>query len=550
MPYFFRPLLLGALVLFDFQGGSPVVRGTTQQLELEALVTSGRHPNLRWPDFSDVRADLDRVYGGRAWQPLWFAGDTLTTSARALVRVLAEAGNRGLDSADYDAGWLTAELNRPVASGDSTLIARVDVAISIAAARFALALRRGRVSPEAVHATFKLPMDSFAVDSTVIQLAGSVRPNDLLSSLEPQLLHYYLLMAELGRYRQLARDSAPVVLPPMPRRLRPGGAYAGLPTLRRLLRLLGDERDSLPIPILDTSYTGPLVDAVKRFQLRQGFAPDGVIGDSTRSRMQHPFDQPIRQMELTLERFRWMPRRFSAPPIIVNIPAFRLYAFNGMQSDESSLLRMSVVVGQAFKTETPVFAANMTYLIFAPYWDVTPTIAVKEIKPEAVKDPQYLDRNHYELVRGTEILAPWPENIARIGKGVRLRQTPGPHNALGGVKFVLPNDYQVYMHDTPSKSLFGRSRRDASHGCIRLEDPLALARLVLRDQPEWTEERIKEAMKSDQTLRVDLTHSIPVFVVYGTAIARQNGEVYFYSDIYGHDRALDRLLKRGYPYPR
>jgi len=550
MPYFFRPLLLGALVLFDFQGGSPVVRGTTQQLELEALVTSGRHPNLRWPDFSDVRADLDRVYGGRAWQPLWFAGDTLTTSARALVRVLAEAGNRGLDSADYDAGWLTAELNRPVASGDSTLIARVDVAISIAAARFALALRRGRVSPEAVHATFKLPMDSFAVDSTVIQLAGSVRPNDLLSSLEPQLLHYYLLMAELGRYRQLARDSAPVVLPPMPRRLRPGGAYAGLPTLRRLLRLLGDERDSLPIPILDTSYTGPLVDAVKRFQLRQGFAPDGVIGDSTRSRMQHPFDQPIRQMELTLERFRWMPRRFSAPPIIVNIPAFRLYAFSGMQSDESSLLRMSVVVGQAFKTETPVFAANMTYLIFAPYWDVTPTIAVKEIKPEAVKDPQYLDRNHYELVRGTEILAPWPENIARIGKGVRLRQTPGPHNALGGVKFVLPNDYQVYMHDTPSKSLFGRSRRDASHGCIRLEDPLALARLVLRDQPEWTEERIKEAMKSDQTLRVDLTHSIPVFVVYGTAIARQNGEVYFYSDIYGHDRALDRLLKRGYPYPR
>ncbi len=548
MPRSFRSLFLGAVFLFVFQSGSPVAQGTAQQLE--TLVTAGRHPDLRWPDFSDVRADLDRVYGEREWQPLWFAGDTLTGPARALVRVLVEAGNRGLDSADYDAGWLAAELDRPEGSGDSTLTARVDVALSVAAARFAVALRRGRVSPAAVHATFKLPIDSFAVDTALIQLAQSERPNDLLSSFEPQLLHYYLLMAALVRYRQLGRDSALVSLPPMPRRLRPGDAYVGLPTLRRLLRLLGDERDSLPVPILDTSYTGPVVEAVKRFQFRQGFTPDGVIGDSTRARMQHPFDQRIRQMELTLERFRWMPRRFSAPPIIVNIPAFRLYAFSGMQSDEPSLLRMNVVVGQAFKTETPVFAADMRYLVFAPYWDVTPTIALNEIKPAALKDPQYLDRNHYELVRGSEILGPWPENIEQIGKGVRVRQTPGPHNALGGVKFLLPNDYQVYLHDTPTKSLFEHSRRDASHGCIRLGDALALASFVLRDQPEWTEDRIRQAMKSDQSLRVDLTHPIPVFIVYGTAIARQNGDVYFYSDVYGHDRVLDRLLKRGYPYPR
>jgi len=190
----------------------------------------------------------------------------------------------------------------------------------------------------------------------------------------------------------------------------------------------------------------------------------------------------------------------------------------------------------------------MTYLVFSPYWDVTPTIALSEIKPAALENPQWLDQNHMELVRGDQILAPYPENIELIGNGVRVRQTPGPHNALGGVKFLLPNDYQVYLHDTSSRSLFERSRRDASHGCIRLGDPMALARLVLRDQPEWTEQRIKAAMKTDISERVDLTHPIPVFIVYGTAIARENGDVYFYSDIYGHDRALDRLLKKGYPY--
>ncbi len=541
------PLLLGALVLLGPGMSAPAHGGVEEQLA--RIVAAGRHPNLRWPDFSDVQVELDRAYTGRQWKPLWFANDTLTTPARALVRVLGEAQNRGLDPGDYDSGWLTAEANRPVLSGDSTRTARLDVAISVAAARFAKALRQGRVSPAAVHATFKLPMDSFALDSTVLRLADSDRPNDILTSLEPQLLHYYLLIGALVRYHQLARDSALVTLPPMPRKLQPGDAYQGVPVLRRLLRLLGDDRDTLPVPAVDTIYSGDIVEGVKRFQARQGFTPDGVIGDSTRSRMQHPFDQRIRQMELTLERFRWMPRRYSAPPIIVNIPAFRLYAFSGQQSSESSLLRMNVVVGTAFKTETPVFAADMKYLVFAPYWDVTPTIQLSEVKPAALKNPAWLEKNHMELIRGNDVVPATPGNIDSIGKGVRVRQTPGPHNALGGVKFLMPNDYQVYLHDTPSRSLFERSRRDGSHGCIRLGDPFALARFVLRDQPEWTDERIRAAMKADIQTRVDLLTPIPVFIVYGTAIARENGDVYFYSDIYGHDRLLNKLLKKGYPYP-
>lgn len=518
--------------------------------QVETLVAAGRLPGLRWPVFTDVQPDLERVYAARGWRPLWFSDDTLTAPARALIRVLGEAANRGLDPRDYDAGWFRAEADRPILSGDSSRVARLEVGLSVAASRFAYALRKGRVNPAAVHATFKLPVDSFTVDSTLVRLSTAAQPNNVLSPLEPSLLHYYLLIGALVRYRELAKDSLLVQLPPMPRRLRPGDRYEGVPALRRLLRLLGDDRDSVVTQAGDTAYAGTLVDAVKRFQARQGFTPDGVIGDSTRARMQHPFEGAIRQMELTLERFRWMPRKFSAPPIFVNIPAFRLYAFSGDQSDESSLLRMNVVVGTAFKTETPVFAADMTYLIFAPHWEVTPTIAADEVKPAATKNPAWLVKNHMELIRGNDVVPGTPENIAAIGNGVRVRQTPGAHNALGGVKFLLPNDYQVYLHDTPSRSLFERSKRDASHGCIRLGDPFALARFVLRDQPEWTDDRIREAMKGETPIRVDLSHPIPVFIVYGTAIARENGDVLLYSDIYGHDRRLNQLLKKGYPYRR
>jgi murein L,D-transpeptidase YcbB/YkuD len=357
------------------------------------------------------------------------------------------------------------------------------------------------------------------------------------------------MMAALVRYRELAQDSTLVAIPPMPRRLRPGEPYTGVPALRRLLQVLGDYRDSLAAPILDTLYSGEVVEAVKRFQMRQGFTPDGVIGDSTRIRLSRPFEQRIRQMELTLERWRWMPRQFSAPPIIVNIPAFRLYAFSSLDLDERTTLAMNVVVGTAFKTETPVFADELEYLIFAPYWDVTPAIALKEIKPEALKNPEFLVRNRYELVEGGEPVPPWPENIARIGAGVRVRQTPGPHNALGVVKFIMPNDFQVYLHDTPSKALFDRTRRDASHGCIRLGDPFALAKFLLRDQPEWTDDRIRGAMNAGEPTPVRFRNKVPVYIIYATALAVANGDVFFYPDIYGHDRTLDRLLKQGYPYP-
>jgi murein L,D-transpeptidase YcbB/YkuD len=512
---------------------------------IQRMVESGRHPDLHWPSFVTIRPALIQLYASRGFEPLWFKGDSLTLPARAMIRVLGEARTRGLDPVDYDHARLESASKAGIQQ-DAAQRARIDLALTIAAARLSGALRHGQVDPAKAHVTLRLPVDSFSLDSTLTALAGTTQPNAILQRLEPTFLHYWLVMAALGRYRDLARDTMISELPPIPRRLRPDSVYAGTAQLRRLLRLLGDYNDTASTAMIDTLYAGEVVEAVKRFQERQGFTPDGIIGDSTRIRLLNPFRPRIRQMELTLERWRWMPRRYTAPPIIVNVPAFRLYAFSTMQSAELSLLRMNVVVGKAFRHETPVFAANMTYLTFAPYWDVTPTIAAEEVKPMALKDPDYLARNRFELVENGQVVPSDSAHIARINRGVRVRQQPGGHNALGGVKFIMPNEHNIYLHDTPSRGSFSLYRRDASHGCIRLGEPFALAKFVLRDKPEWTDEKIRAAMKGETPRTVTFNAPIPVLIVYATSMAREDGRVFFYGDIYKHDAKLDRLMKAGY----
>jgi murein L,D-transpeptidase YcbB/YkuD len=421
--------------------------------------------------------------------------------------------------------------------------------------RFVSALHRGRVSPRLVHAELFIPRASLALEMAVDSLRDARQQGFILERLQPRLHHYHLLKNALARYRALARDSGLVPLPALPRIVRPAMPLPTASRLRRLLEATGDLGDAAsPDAAADTLYGADLVAGVRRFQTRHGFEPDGVIGPATAARLNRPFAQRVRQIELALERFRWLPVTFSAPPIIVNIPAFRLQAFRGSTYREDDMLAMDVAVGGAFDKHTPVFAADMKYLIFRPYWDVPVSIMRAELGPKALSDPGFLQREDMVLVSGepgrTAELTATPENLERIGRGVRVRQLPGPQNALGLVKFLLPNAHDVYMHDTPQKGLFARARRDLSHGCIRLSDPVALATHLLRDQPEWTRERIRAAMNGEDDMRVNLSRPVPVCIVYTTVSTRENGEVNFYPDIYGLDTGLDRLLNKGYPYSR
>jgi murein L,D-transpeptidase YcbB/YkuD len=275
-----------------------------------------------------------------------------------------------------------------------------------------------------------------------------------------------------------------------------------------------------------------VVAGVRRFQERHGLEPDGVIGAATdRSLGVSPFER-VDQIRVAMERLRWLPARPSARFIAVNIPEFRLQAFDG---EDGPRVSIPVVVGSALRrTKTPIMQAAMQYVIFRPIWHVPPTIARKEILPRLARDPEYLARENMEVVRG------------------HIRQRPGPDNALGLVKFMLPNAHDVYLHDTPQKALFQRSRRDFSHGCIRVGDAVALAEFVLAaNDGTWDRERILSAMNGNRNnRRIDLRDPIPVYILYTTVGLDDDGRLVFFEDIYGHDAALAQVLAKGYPYRR
>jgi len=259
----------------------------------------------------------------------------------------------------------------------------------------------------------------------------------------------------------------------------------------------------------------------------------------------------VRQMQLTLERWRWLPALFQTAPVVANIPEFRLRAYD---KDFNIAVTMNVVVGKAYGHQTPVFTDTMKYVVFRPYWEVPPSIIRAELIPHIASDPSYLARKGFEVVDSQQrVVSDGTISSAVLGQlragKLFIRQKPGQKNALGLVKFVFPNSYNVYMHDTPATEVFAKSRRDFSHGCIRLEKPAELAAWVLRDNPGWNADRIRAAMNGEVTQQVNLTHPIPVLIVYGTVVVLEDGVVHFYDDIYGHDDALEKVLAKGYPYP-
>ena len=267
---------------------------------------------------------------------------------------------------------------------------------------------------------------------------------------------------------------------------------------------------------------------------------DGRLGAKTLAALNVPLASRLAQIRFAMERWRWVPSGFPEPPIVVNIPEFQLRAVG---DDGRLALQMPVVVGRAFRTRTPVFAEQLRSVVFRPSWIVPLSIVRDEVLPQALQDAGYLARQGFEIM-GAEDQALTADTVAALRRGqLVLRQKPGPKNALGRVKFLFPNGHAVYLHDTPSRGAFARARRDLSHGCVRVQDPEALANWVLRKQPEWTAERIRDALNGDAEDRVvTLPTPIPVYLVYVTAVAPGDGTVHYFDDIYGHDALLQAAL--------
>lgn len=489
-----------------------------------------------------------RASPGDAQELLWYRNDQLVPQASAVINAIERSAELGLDPGDYALALSSADLrlgmrDRPRQSD----AARLDAALTASVARFVRDLHSGRIAPESVgfHLAGKRRFDANAATR---ELARSQDVSATLTALEPPARPYRQLKAALRTYRELARHSSLTRLAPPRGSLKPGDDYADALRLRQLLEATGDV-SARRVAGDDLAYAGDLVDGVKHFQARHGLATDGVIGRRTFAALTTPFAVRVAQIELTLERWRWTSA-LERPDIVVNVPQFMLRALPRVDEQERAL-EIPVIVGQSFRnTRTPIFTAQMTHLIFQPYWDVPESIVERELLPLIRKDVGYLERHHMEIVRGPGDDAvrvdPTPAALDALARReLRLRQRPGPDNALGRVKFMLPNPFNVYLHDTPGVELFARSERAFSHGCIRVGDPAALVKYVLRNATEtWDDARIEAALCATKQERVNLAPPLRVLVFYGTAAVTDTLGVMFFRDIYDHDAKLERALER------
>ena len=488
----------------------------------------------------------------------WFENSRPTALAQQAVELLADAASHGLDPRDYDAGalWQGVTLAAHGAALSPETVARLEPALSAAMVRYLAHLHGGRIDPRRIHADFALaPPDAFDAAATLRAAFASGRLLDAVQGAAPRVPLYESLRGALARYRALA-DSAlgwHQPLPPLPGavrgsggKLEPGQPYAGLALLAQRLAALGDLAPPAPGAAAAANYEGPLVDAVIAFQQRHGLAADGVIGKATFAQLEVAPSARVRQIELALERLRWTPLLHAPRMIVINIPEFVLRAYVVEAGRISVQREMKVIVGQAMRTETPQLIEAMRFIEFSPYWNIPPSIVRGEVAPRLRREPGWFDKEGFEFIgrdgriHSTEFSAQALDAV--LAGELRLRQRPGARNPLGDIKFVFPNREHIYLHHTPSTRLFERERRDFSHGCIRVEQPVALATFVLHDMPEWTEQRIERAMHDGTSSTLRLATPVPVLIAYATALVKQ-GRVHFFADLYGHDRTLDTWLR-------
>ena len=479
--------------------------------------------------------------------PVWLdATGRPNASAREALRLLADAGADGLAPRDYRAAELAEQAAALAVAPGASASPQPALERDLGAAmrRYLHDLHLGRIDPKALGFRVARPGAAAPDFAALLHAAAAAgRLPQAVAELRPRLGQYTKLREALARYRVLAADGSLVHLP-FAAPVKRGETYRGGAELHRFLVALGDLPADAP-PTEGDDAT--LAEGVSRFQNRHGLAADGVIGRATLAALNVPLAHRVQQLELALERLRWLPDLGARPFVGINIPMFRLWAWDPA-APAGALISMRVVVGRALNTQTPVLLEEMRYLVFRPYWNVPRSIVRNEMLPALARDPGYLQRNAMEIVRGAgddaQAVAASNENLAVLRQGgLRLRQRPGPKNSLGLVKFIFPNDANVYLHDTPAPQLFGRARRDFSHGCVRVEDPVALAQWVLQDQPGWTREHIQAAMAGTSSLRVDLTRPLPVILFYMTAMVMPADQgLYFADDIYGHDTRLARAL--------
>ncbi|MCU0560044.1 MAG: L,D-transpeptidase family protein [Desulfobacterales bacterium] len=497
-------------------------------------------------------ADLPSFYARRDHRPAWRSAEGAFAPAGALLRFIERAGEHGLDPANYHLEAIRRLLESDHMAHlagrrlETNLAVDLDFLLTDAFLLLASHLRAGRVNPETLHVEWVVQMDPEVDVARLLEDAiATGRIEETLQAFAPPHPEYRHLQNALASYRGLAAAGEWPQLPDKATWER--GQTGGIAELLR--ERLARSGDYPHLPNDDADADRELFEALRRFQERHGLEADGRMGAQTLGALNVALTERIRQIELNLERWRWLPHDLGQRHIWVNVPRFTL----SVVANGEPALDMRVVVGRHYR-RTPVFSSRMDHLVFNPDWNIPNRIAVQDILPKARKDPGHMRREKIRVFegwnRGAAELDPDEIDWSQVTAGnfrYRLMKDPGPHNDLGRVKFMFPNTFSVYLHDTPSKRLFERSMRGFSSGCIRIEKPLDLAVYVLGDAALWSHEAVTAAINTGQLRTVRLKQPIPVHLVYMTAGADADGGVAFWQDIYQRDAALDRALRQKPP---
>ncbi|MEM8950089.1 MAG: L,D-transpeptidase family protein [Pseudomonadota bacterium] len=484
---------------------------------------------------------LTQFYVDRDMEPVWVNDERATERAHDLLHILENSVYDGLNPDDYD----IRTIGKLISSENANELAELDLRLSLSLMQLLSDLGSGRTEPSTIDPElFVYPQD---IDKTEAIKAAADAENIgvFVGGYRPLQVDYWRLKGALANYRAMARTGGWPTIESGPL-LDEGKRSKRVVQLRRRLEREGDlsRTDDASSPADPELFDQALVEAVKAFQDRYGLEQDGRVGPNTLRALNTPIEERIEQLVLSLERRRWMPDSTASRYIYVNLADFHLQLIdNGKVAYESP-----VVIGSLYN-KTPVFSADMTYLVINPYWNVPPSIAKDELLTKAKADPDYFLKN------GFDVFENWNLHAAKLDStridwsavrseafGYKLRQRPGPTNALGRLKFMLPNEYNIYLHDTPERAHFDEHQRSFSHGCVRVADPEGLADAILEGQSGWTLDGIVDAVGSGERTQVNLDQSLPVQITYLTAWVDDDNRVHFRNDVYDRDQILADAL--------
>ncbi len=500
-----------------------------------------------------ANSSLPALYQKQNYRPLWVDENGPLPQAYEMIEVIRDSYKEGLNpnyynltEIDYVLSRIESERNSGDASSNPETLAELDLLLTNSFLKYANHLLYGQVTPAQINLELIFGERHIDLSELLVTAVNENSVKNSLGSLLPKYPVYGRLRTALEHYRELSARGGWSTVPAGPK-MKKGSRGPRVTALKERLIVTGDlDSASLENDVFDSTVD----QAVRKYQDRNGLFVDGVVGESTLEALNVPVEERVRQIELSMERWRVLPQNMGTRFLLVNIANFHLY---GVENNRDALT-MRIVVGKP-KWNTPIFSEQMTHIVVNPYWNIPPSIVRDDIAPRIKSDPDYMaNRNIHAL--GLKIEQPEnadevtreaakEEYISKVLSGnYRLRQNPGPSNPLGRIKFLFPNKYSVYLHDTPNRGYFLRAQRNFSHGCIRVENPVGLAEFVLSPDSTWTDEKIRSTINQGRTRTVHLPEPVTVYVLYFTAWVDDQGSVNFHKDIYGLDQKLQNALNQ------